>query len=129
MFNEPIVEHLKLGYATTRTLFEDMAVDMAEIRSIVIGEAQLPIDAQQISDTMDLDAAGITSLGRMNVILALEDRYQITFPDEMMTRKNFSSITAVSKTVNAVLSKVYGAIAAYLSLGWLDVLVTLTVTA
>lgn len=78
-------------------------MDMAEIRGIVIEEAQLPIDAQQISDTMNLDDAGLTSLGRMNVILALEDRFQITFPDEMMTRNNFANIAAVSKTVNALL--------------------------
>ena len=104
-------------------------MDMAEIRDIVIGEAQLPIDAQQISDTMDLDDAGITSLARMNVILALEDRYQITFPDEMMTRNNFSSISAVSKTVNVVLSKVYAAIAAYIPIGWLDLFATLHVGA
>ena len=100
-------------------------MDMTDIRNIVIEEAQLPIEAQQISDTMNLDEAGLTSLARMNVILALEDRYQITFPDEMMTRKNFSSITAMSKTVNAVLSKVYGAIAAYIPLGWLDSLAAL----
>lgn len=104
-------------------------MDMTEIRSIVIGEAQLPLEAQQISDTTDLDAAGITSLARMNVILALEDRYQITFPDEMMTRKNFSSITAVSKTVDAVLSKVYAAIAAYIPFGWLDIFATLPAVA
>lgn len=96
-------------------------MDIAEIRSIVIGQAQLPVDAKQISDTTDLDDVGITSLARMNVILALEDRFQISIPDEMMTRKNFASITAVSKTVDAVLSKVYAAIAAYIPLGWLDI--------
>lgn len=99
-------------------------MDITEIRSIVIEQAQLPIEAQKISDTMDLDEAGITSLGRMNVILALEDRYQITFPDEMMTRKNFSSITAMSKAVDTVLSKVYGFFAAYIPLGWLEVFAT-----
>lgn len=104
-------------------------MDMTEIRSIVIGEAQLPIDAQEISDTMDLDDVGITSLARMNVILALEDRFQITFPDEMMTRKNFSSISAMSKAVDAVLSKVYAAIAAYIPLGWFDVFETVAVAA
>lgn len=104
-------------------------MDMAEIRNIVIGQAQLPIDAQQISDTMDLDEVGLTSLARMNVILALEDRFQITFPDEVMTRKNFSSITAMFKTVDAVLSKVYGALAAYISLSWLDLFATLSIVA
>lgn len=78
-------------------------MDIAEIRSIVIREAQLPLDARQISDTTSLDDAGITSLARMNVILALEDHFHITFPDEMMTRNNFASITAVSKTVNEML--------------------------
>ncbi|MFT3929322.1 MAG: acyl carrier protein [Spongiibacteraceae bacterium] len=104
-------------------------MDIAEIRNIVIEEAQLRIDAQTISDTTDLDDAGITSLGRMNVILALEDRFQITFPDEMMTRKNFASITAVSKTINALVSKVCGVIATYIPIGWLDFLETAAIVA
>lgn len=124
-----IVEPLNVRYATSRTFSRITAVDMTEIRSIVIGEAQLPMDAQQISDTTDLDDAGITSLARMNVILALEDHFQITFPDEMMTRKNFASISAVSKTVNAVLSKVYAAVAAYIPLGWLDFFETVAIVA
>lgn len=98
-------------------------MDVTEIRNIVIGEARLPIDAQQISDSTDLDDVGLTSLGRMNVILALEDRYQITFPEEMMTRNNFSSISAVSKTVDAVLSKVYACLFACLPLTWIEQLV------
>lgn len=129
MAADRIVERSNLGYATTRTFFEGAVVDLAEIRSIVIGEAQLPVEAQQISDTMDLDDAGLTSLARMNVIIALEDHFQITFPDEMMTRKNFSSITAMSKAVNEVLSKVYGFFVAYIPLGWLDLFETVAIAA
>lgn len=104
-------------------------MDMAEIRNIVIEKAQLPIDAQQISDNMDLDDAGITSLCRMNVILALEDRIQINFPDDMMTRKNFSSITAMSKTVDAVLSKACGVVSTYIPLESLGFFTTLPAVA
>lgn len=92
-------------------------MDMADIRSIVIREAQLSMDAQKISDTMSLDDAGITSLARMNIVLALEDHFQITFPDEVMTRNNFASIAAVSKTVNDVLFKTYGGVGAYMPRG------------
>jgi acyl carrier protein len=115
---------LNIGYATAQTFSGDTAVDMAEIRNIVLEKAQLPIDVQQVSDTTDLDDAGITSLGRMTVILALEDRLQITFPDEIMMRENFSSITAISKTVDALLSKVYRAAVAYIPLDWLDLFTT-----
>ena len=104
-------------------------MDMEEIRNIVIETAQLPMNAQQISDNMDLDEAGITSLGRMNVILALEDRLQINFPDDMMTRNNFSSITAVSKTVKSVLSKACGVVSTYIPLDWLGFFTTVPVVA
>lgn len=99
-------------------------MDTEEIRNLVIETAQLPVNAQQISDNMDLDEAGITSLGRMNVILALEDRLQITFPDDMMTRTNFSSITAMSKTVRSVLSKTFGVISTSIPLDWLGFFTT-----
>jgi len=92
-------------------------VNKVEIRNIVIREAQLSMDAQEISDTLSLDDAGITSLARMNIILALEDHFQITFPDEMMTRNNFASIDAVSKTVDEVLFKTYGNVGAYIPQG------------
>ncbi len=104
-------------------------MDMEEIRNIVIETAQLPMNAQQISDNMDLDDAGITSLGRMNVILALEDRLQINFPDDMMTRKNFSSITAMSRTVDTVLSKACGVVSTYIPLDWLGFFTTLPAVA
>lgn len=104
-------------------------MDIEEIRSIVIETAQLPVNAQQISDNMDLDDAGITSLGRMNVILALEDRLQINFPDDMMTRKNFSSISAMSKAVKTVLSKACGVVSSYIPLDWLGFFTTLPAVA
>ncbi len=77
-------------------------MDITEIRNIVIEAAQLQIQPQQLSDTTDLEAAGITSMGRMSVILALEDRLQITLPDEVMTRQNFASITAMLRTIDTV---------------------------
>ncbi len=101
-------------------------MDIVEIRSIVIKEAKLSLDALQISDSMDLDDAGMTSLARMNVILALEDHFQITFPDEMMTRDNFASIAAVSKTVAEVLSKPHERVGAYIRPAGIDGVSTLS---
>lgn len=104
-------------------------MDKAEVRNIVIREAQLSMDAQQISDTLSLDDAGITSLARMNIILALEDRFQITFPDEIMTRNNFASIAAISKTVDGVLFKTYGSVGVHISQGGQDYITRLNARA
>ena len=76
-----------------------------EIRDLVLAQARLPLSAASVSDVTNLDEAGLTSLARINMIIAIEERYEITFDDELLTRENFKNIQSISRLVKNLVSK------------------------
>jgi acyl carrier protein len=75
-----------------------------EIRDIIQNHARLSADVGTLTDTSDLYAAGLTSLTTVNLMLALEDHFDIEFPDKMLVRKTFESIQSLSEAVDALKS-------------------------
>lgn len=75
-----------------------------EIRDIILNHARLSADVATLADTSDLYAAGLTSLTTVNLMLALEDHFDIEFPDRMLVRKTFESIQSLSEAVEALKS-------------------------
>ena len=49
-----------------------------------------------LPDEANLYSAGMTSHASVNVMLALEEEFDVEFPDEMLTRSAFESITAIA---------------------------------
>jgi acyl carrier protein len=66
-----------------------------EIREILKEHGRLPVDVSGLSVDADLYQAGMTSHASVNVMLALEDRFDLEFPDRMLTRSVFESIAAI----------------------------------
>ena len=73
-----------------------------EIREIVIKHARLSSDVGTLTDHADLYAAGLTSLTTVNLMLALEDHFDIEFPDRMLVRRTFGSIQSLTEAVEAL---------------------------
>ncbi len=73
-----------------------------EIREIVLAHARLSTDGAALADTSDLYAAGLTSLTTVNLMLALEDRFHIEFPDRLLVRRTFESIQSLAEAVQAL---------------------------
>ena len=48
-----------------------------------------------LADEDDLYQAGMTSQASVNVMLGLEDAFDVEFPDRMLTRSVFESITSI----------------------------------
>jgi acyl carrier protein len=67
-----------------------------KIRSAIADHARIPTDISAISDDADLYQAGMTSQASVNVMLALEDAFDIEFPDRMLKRSVFESIDAIA---------------------------------
>jgi acyl carrier protein len=65
------------------------------IRQILKDHARLPVDAQTLPGNDDLYQAGMTSHASVNVMLALEDHFDVEFPDRMLTRSVFESIASI----------------------------------
>ena len=74
-----------------------------QIREIVAKHARLSADINSLADDSDLYTAGLTSLTTVNLMLALEDHFDVEFPDKMLGRKTFESIQALSEAIEELL--------------------------
>jgi acyl carrier protein len=66
------------------------------IRQILSDHARLTVEPAALDDTDDLYAAGMTSHASVNVMLALEDEFDVEFPDAMLKRSVFQSVAAIA---------------------------------
>ena len=62
------------------------------IRAVLRDHARLSVDALALADDADLFEAGMSSHASVNVMLALEGKFDVEFPDRMMTRDVFATI-------------------------------------
>lgn len=70
-----------------------------QIRSLVAEHARLLVDVNTLSDDDDLYAAGLTSLSTVNLMLALEEHFDVEFLDRMLGRKTFGSIRSLAEAI------------------------------
>lgn len=71
----------------------------SEIRNVLRDHARLPVDVESIEDGADLFQAGLSSHASVNVMLALEDSFDIEFPDAMLRRSVFETIASIAGAV------------------------------
>lgn len=69
------------------------------IRAILRKHGRLGADPATLADDADLYLAGMTSHAGVNLMLALEDAFDIEFPDRMLQRRFFESIAAISAAI------------------------------
>lgn len=60
-----------------------------------------PVDT--IADEADLYAAGLSSFASVQLMLGIEEAFDIEFPDNLLNRKSFASIKAIEDTVKLIL--------------------------
>ena len=70
-----------------------------EIRRVLRDHARLPIDVDSLDDQADLFRAGMSSHASVNVMLALEDAFDIEFPDSMLKRSMFESVAGIDAAI------------------------------
>jgi acyl carrier protein len=70
-----------------------------QIREVLRDHARLPVDVEQVDDHADLFQAGMSSHASVNVMLALENAFDIEFPDRMLTRNVFESVDAIAAAI------------------------------
>jgi acyl carrier protein len=71
-----------------------------EIRKIINDHGHLPVDVDSLASDADLYQAGLSSHASVNVMLALEDHFDVEFPDSMLTPGVFASITSIEAAVS-----------------------------
>jgi acyl carrier protein len=80
-----------------------------EIRSIIREHGRLPVDVDALPDDADLFQAGMSSHASVNVMLALEDAFDVEFPDRMLKRSVFESIASIRAALEELVDEVAAA--------------------
>jgi acyl carrier protein len=76
---------------------EEMLHD--QVRAIVGEHARLSVDVKQLGDDASLYQAGLTSHASVDLMLALEETFGIEFPERMLRRRTFESISSIAGAV------------------------------
>ena len=71
----------------------------AQIRQVLREHARLPVDPDSLDDRADLFQAGMSSHASVNVMLALEDTFDVEFPDWMLKRSVFESVAGIAAAI------------------------------
>lgn len=70
------------------------------LRRILSESARLDVPVDQIGDAHDLYEHGLSSLATVQIMLAVEDAFDIEIPDAMLTRRLFQSIDSLAAAVS-----------------------------
>lgn len=74
-------------------------MSVEKIREILSEHGRLSVDVEGLASDSDLYTAGLTSLATVGLMLALEDHFNVEFPDSMLSRKTFGSIDSMLEAV------------------------------
>ena len=69
------------------------------IREILGKFGRFSVDVRSIGAEDDLYDAGLSSLATVNVMLAIEEEFGVEFPDRLLTRRSFQSVSALTDVV------------------------------
>lgn len=76
----------------------------AQIRNVLREYAHLNQDPLTLDESYDLNMASMTPHDQAMVMLALEDAFDLDFPDHCFSKRVFANIAAIRCTVNQLLS-------------------------
>ena len=73
------------------------------VHRVLDTHAKLKVAASTLTDDADLYGAGMTSHASVNVMLALEDAFDVEFPDALLTKSTFCTTGAIRSAVEGLL--------------------------
>lgn len=75
-------------------------MQVERVRDVVLAHARLVIDPAALTPTTNLYDHGLTSLSTVHLMLALEDAFDVEFPDRLLARKTFESVQSIAEAVD-----------------------------
>jgi acyl carrier protein len=73
------------------------------IRELLGKHGGLPVAVTDIANDADLYAVGLSSFASVQLMLGIEEAFDLEFPDSLLNRKSFSSISAIEQTLAQIL--------------------------
>ena len=76
--------------------------EQERIRATLAEHVHLAVDVADLDDNDDLFQAGLTSHASVSLMLALEEEFDLEFPDELLRRDSFESIAAIARSIRTI---------------------------
>ena len=81
-----------------------MSISKSDIRDVLDKYGKLTVAAKEVSDDTDLFTVGLTSHATVNVMLGLEDLYDVEFPEEILKKSTFSSVNSLASALSTLVA-------------------------
>jgi acyl carrier protein len=72
------------------------------IRRVLETHGRLPESALKLTDNADLYQSGLSSHASVNIMLALEDTFDVEFPDTLLRKGTFKSIASIREALESL---------------------------
>lgn len=72
------------------------------VREAVADHGRLTVAIDSVGETDSLYTAGLTSHASVNVMMALEDRYDREFPEHLLRRETFESLQSLTAALVSI---------------------------
>jgi acyl carrier protein len=73
-----------------------------QIRDVLATHGRMAVDPREVDEQADLYDLGLTSHASVDVMLALEDAFDIEFPDEVLKKATFASVHNIAQVVESL---------------------------
>jgi acyl carrier protein len=77
-----------------------------KIRDVLVAHGRMAVNAGEVDDQADLYDLGLTSHASVDVMLALEDAFDIEFPDEVLKKSTFASVRNIEQVIQDLVKAV-----------------------
>jgi acyl carrier protein len=74
----------------------------ATIREVLTAQGRLPVSVTSLGDNDDLYDSGLSSHASVNVMLGLEDAFDIEFPDSLLRKGTFQSVSSIQSALESL---------------------------
>ena len=81
---------------------DEESVMQDQIRDVLAAHGRMAVDPREVDDQADLYKLGLTSHASVDVMLALEDAFDIEFPDEVLKKSTFESVHNIAQVVEGL---------------------------
>jgi acyl carrier protein len=80
-----------------------------QIRQVLTESGRLAAPTDSLDSEADLFTVGLDSLAIVNVLMSLEERFDIELPDELLSRRSFSNIATIEEIITKLVGHPAGA--------------------
>lgn len=92
-------QHIPEQEFAFRKKLRKIIMSKEQIRQVLKEHGKFSVNMDVLAEDADLYEAGMTSHASVNVMLALEDAFDLEFPDRMLKRSVFESINAIHAAI------------------------------